>query len=208
MLLPYFKKDITEAGCDEVGRGCLAGPVVAAAVIFPQGYINKELNDSKKLSKLQRLRLRDEIIKNAKDYAIGSCDPDEIDRINILNATFAAMHEAIRNLNNVPEHLIIDGNRFKPFENVPFQCIVKGDSKYMSIAAASILAKTYRDEYMAELSLTYPEYGWEKNAGYPTRAHRLAIINFGVSPLHRKSFRLIDNQLRLFVENIRNKKRG
>ncbi len=208
MLLPYFKKDAREAGCDEAGRGCLAGPVVAAAVIFPPGYVNDELNDSKKLSKAQRLKLREEIIVNAFDFAIGLADNLEIDQVNILNATFMAMHQAIGKLKAVPEHLIIDGNRFKPYGNIPYQCIIKGDSKYMSIAAASILAKTFRDEYMATLSQEYPVYGWEQNAGYPTRRHRIAIMDHGISPLHRKSFRLLDNQIKIFRNETGNKKRG
>ena len=198
MLIPFYKKGVIEAGCDEAGRGSLAGPVVAAVVIFPPEYFNERLNDSKKLSAKIREKLKPDIINNAIDYGIGEASNIEIDRVNILNATFLAMHRAISKLKITPEFLIIDGNRFSPYGEVPFKCIVKGDSKYMSIAAASILAKTHRDELMKELSIAFPNYGWDKNAGYPTKSHRLSIREYGITEYHRRSFKLLDQQLKLF----------
>jgi len=189
MLKPYYSNETFEAGCDEAGRGCLAGPVVAAAAILPKNYQNSTLNDSKQLTLKQRLILREEIEGKAVTYAIGIVSPQEIDQINILNASILAMHKAIEGLKAEPKFLIIDGNRFKPFRNIPYQCIVKGDSKYLSIAAASVLAKTYRDEIMENLSHNYPMYHWGKNKGYPTREHRQAITKFGISPYHRLSFK-------------------
>jgi ribonuclease HII len=198
MLIPFYKKGVKEAGCDEVGRGCLAGPVVAAVVILPPDYFNSKLNDSKKLSVATREKLKPEIIQNAIDYGIGEASNIEIDGVNILNATFLAMHRAIEKLIIPPEFLIIDGNRFLAYREIPFKCIVKGDAKYMSIAAASILAKTYRDEVMKDLSVRFPGYGWERNAGYPTEFHRQSIREFGITDYHRKTFRLIDPQTKLF----------
>ncbi len=195
MLESYLNKGIIEAGCDEAGRGCLAGPVFAAAVILPQDYKNNNINDSKKLSLKQRLELRDIIIKDAVSFAIGIVDNIEIDKINILNASFLAMHRAIDNLKIVPKALIIDGNRFNPYKNIQHTCVIKGDGKYLSIAAASILAKTYRDEYMCKIHDEFPEYGWDKNAGYPTKYHRDKIVKCGESPYHRLSFKLIEKQL-------------
>jgi ribonuclease HII len=186
-----------EAGCDEAGRGCLAGPVVAAAVIFPPDYSNSRLDDSKKLSVKTRDVLRKEIERDALSYAVAFIDHLTIDQINILKASIKAMHEALNNLSVLPQHIIIDGNKFFPYKKIPFQCIVKGDSKYMSIAAASILAKTWRDEYMVELSNSHPHYGWDQNMGYPTKKHREALRKFGPSEFHRRSFQLIDKQLDL-----------
>lgn len=197
MLKSQFQKKLIEAGCDEAGRGCLAGPVYAAAVILPKNYKNKLLNDSKKLSEDKRLLLRDQIEQDAIAYAVGIVDHLEIDKINILNASFLAMHRAIEQLNTSPELLLIDGNRFKPYREIPHECIVKGDGKFLSIAAASILAKTYRDEFMAEQHEKYPHFAWNKNKGYPTKAHRAAIKEHGSSPIHRKSFRLLPEQLSL-----------
>jgi ribonuclease HII len=177
-----------EAGCDEAGRGCLAGPVVAAAVVFPKDYFNQNINDSKQLSEKQRLILRDEIMRDAVSYGIGICDNKEIDRINILQASLLAMHRALDLLTVRPQFIIIDGNKWKDYNHTPFQTVVKGDSKFLSIAAASILAKTYRDEWMVKAAADYPQYNWEKNKGYPTKDHRLAIIEHGVCPLHRLSY--------------------
>ena len=190
MLLPNLAPNRLEAGCDEVGRGCLCGPVTAAAVILPEDYANEWINDSKKLTKGNRERLNHEIKENALAWAIASASVEEIDEINILNASFLAMNRAIDALKVKPEFLLIDGNRFNPVYEIPYQCIVKGDAKYASIAAASILAKTHRDKLMAKLALDYPGYGWEKNVGYPTKAHRLGIQTLGPCPHHRKSFRL------------------
>jgi ribonuclease HII len=201
MLKVAYSEHLLEAGCDEVGRGCLAGPVVAAAVILPRDYRNNVLNDSKALTKKKRSRLKDEIMNEALAYGIGVVDNREIDRINILNASFLAMHKALGQLKQTPELLLIDGNRFKPYNDIPHECVVKGDGIYMSIAAASVLAKTYRDELMCRLSSDFPQYGWDRNVGYPTRAHRIAIKQFGVSPLHRMSFRLLPDQLELFSGN-------
>lgn len=196
MLLPYLHKDLVEAGCDEAGRGCLAGAVYAAAVILPPDYRNDTLNDSKQLTEKQRYRLREVIERDALSWAVGIVSPEEIDAINILNASFLAMHRAIGNLSIRPQHLLIDGNRFKPYAGIPHTTVVKGDGKYLSIAAASVLAKTYRDDYMGGLDKTYPAYGWQKNKGYPTKAHRDAIRLYGVTPYHRKSFNLLgDGQL-------------
>lgn len=196
MLLPYLHKDWVEAGCDEAGRGCLAGAVYAAAVILPPDYRNDTLNDSKQLTEKQRYRLREVIERDALSWAVGIVSPEEIDAINILNASFLAMHRAIGNLSIRPQHLLIDGNRFKPYAGIPHTTVVKGDGKYLSIAAASVLAKTYRDDYMDGLDKTYPAYGWQKNKGYPTKAHRDAIRLYGVTPYHRKSFNLLgDGQL-------------
>jgi len=185
----FFQTDLyPEAGCDEAGRGCLAGPVVAAAVIFPKNYWNDAINDSKQLSEKQRLILRDEIMRDAVSYGIGICDNNEIDRINILQASLLAMHRALDLLTVRPQFIIIDGNKWKDYNHTPFQTVVKGDSKFLSIAAASILAKTYRDEWMVKAAADYPQYNWEKNKGYPTKDHRLAIIEHGVCPLHRLSY--------------------
>ena len=190
MLKLNYSNEMLEAGCDEAGRGCLAGPVVAAAVILPQSYQNSILNDSKQLTLKQRLALRLDIEDKAIAYAIGIVSHQEIDQINILNASILAMHKAIEKLKAEPKFLIIDGNRFKPYREIPHQCIVKGDSKYLSIAAASVLAKTYRDELMENLSQEYPMYYWQRNRGYPTKQHRQAIVEHGVSPHHRLSFKL------------------
>lgn len=194
-LLPFYKENRIEAGCDEAGRGCLAGPVFAAAVILPQNFENDLLNDSKKLTEKQRYQLRDIIEKEALAWAIEAVSNTEIDEINILNASFAAMNRAVQKLKIRPEHLLIDGNRFRPQTDIPFTCMVKGDGRFFSIAAASVLAKTYRDDYMMQLHREFPAYGWQKNKGYPTRQHRLAIREFGPTKYHRRSFRLTDEQL-------------
>jgi len=200
MLLPYYQsQDILECGCDEAGRGCLAGPVVAAAVILPKGFKSETLNDSKQLSEKKRLTLRKEIQENALAYSVCFITNEEIDKINILNASFKAMSVAVKQLNIRPELLLIDGNRFRTDLEIPYNCIIKGDAKYQSIAAASILAKTYRDEYMETLAKEYPEYNWQKNKGYPTKAHRKAIKQFGITPHHRLTFNLF-GELSLFVE--------
>ncbi len=191
MLKQFFSnKETIECGCDEAGRGCLAGPVVAAAVILPQGFSHPLLNDSKKLSDKQRRFLRPIIEQNALAYCVGFVSNQEIDKINILQASFLAMNRAIEGLKQKPELLLIDGNRFNNKTDIAFQCIVKGDSLYQSIAAASILAKTYRDDYMLNLHKEFPKYHWDKNMGYPTKQHRQAIIENGISPFHRKSFNL------------------
>lgn len=191
MLKSFFSnKDTIECGCDEAGRGCLAGPVVAAAVILPQGFLHPLLNDSKKLSDKQRRFLRPIIEQNALAYCVGFVSNQEIDKINILQASFLAMNRAIEGLKQKPELLLIDGNRFNNKTDIPFECIIKGDSLYQSIAAASILAKTYRDDYMLNLHKEFPKYHWDKNMGYPTKQHRQAIIENGISPFHRKSFNL------------------
>ncbi len=200
MLLPYYQsQDILECGCDEAGRGCLAGPVVAAAVILPNGFKSETLNDSKQLSEKKRLTLRKEIQENALAYSVCFITNEEIDKINILNASFKAMSVAVKQLNIRPELLLIDGNRFRTDLEIPYNCIIKGDAKYQSIAAASILAKTYRDEYMETLAKEYPEYNWQKNKGYPTKAHRKAIKQFGITPHHRLTFNLF-GELSLFEE--------
>ena len=182
--------DKIEAGCDEAGRGCLAGSVYAAAVILPPGYQNPDLNDSKKLTDKKRKALREQIERDAVAWAVGVVTPDEIDKINILNASFLAMHRALDQLKVRPEAIIVDGNRFKPYQDLPYTTIVKGDGKYMSIAAASILAKTYRDDYMDALAEEYPHYHWKGNKGYPTKKHRAAIKEYGVTPYHRMSYNL------------------
>ncbi len=188
MLISSFTGNLTEAGCDEAGRGCLAGPVFAAAVILHPGYQHELLNDSKKLSPKQRNFLRQIIEKEAMAYGVASCSPEEIDEINILKASFLAMHRAIDKLKPNPQLLLIDGNRFTPYKTIPHRCLIKGDARYLTIAAASILAKTYRDEYMLELHHRYPNYAWLKNKGYPTMEHKLAIREFGITPYHRKTF--------------------
>ncbi|MHA7100555.1 ribonuclease HII [Roseivirga pacifica] len=198
MLAKDFGSGKIEAGCDEAGRGPLAGPVVAAAVILPDGYEHEFLNDSKKLSQKKLDLLEEEIKKNALAYHVIEVSPEEIDEVNILNASFLAMHRAIEQLVTTPELLLIDGNKFKPYKDIPHECIVKGDGKYMSIAAASILAKTHRDRVMRQAAQQYPGYGWEKNVGYPTKQHREAIKKIGITPLHRKSFRLLPEQIELF----------
>jgi ribonuclease HII len=200
MLLPYLNSNCLEAGCDEAGRGCLAGPVVASAVIFPQNFICEELNDSKQLSEKQRAALRPVIEKEALAWAIGIVFPDEIDRINILNASFLAMHRALDKLTIRPQHLLIDGNRFKSYQEIPHTTVVKGDGKYLAIAAASILAKTHRDEYMIRLHEEYPFYDWNNNKGYPTEKHRKAIRELGATPHHRKSFTLLPEERQLSLE--------
>ncbi len=198
MLLPYLKSGVVEAGCDEAGRGCLAGAVYAAAVILPPDFRNELLNDSKQLSEKQRYALRPVIEQEAVAWAVGIVTPEEIDRINILNASFLAMHRAIGQLSVTPQHLLIDGNRFKPYRGIAHTCVVKGDGKYEAIAAASILAKTYRDDYMNELHEKYPMYDWKSNKGYPTKTHRAAIAQYGTTPYHRQSFQLLDRQLSIF----------
>jgi len=204
MLLPFYKEGMHEAGCDEAGRGCLAGPVVAAAVILPPNFRNLALNDSKKLTSAKREQLRDVIYDSALSYGIGVVDNEEIDKINILNASIKAMHLALEQLKPDGFNLIlVDGNRFKPYKSIDHQCIIKGDGKYMSIAAASILAKTYRDQLMKTYSKKYSQYGWDKNAGYPTQYHRKAIQLHGVTRLHRKSFRLLNDQLDIFTEIVK-----
>ena len=194
MLKPYFLDGIKEAGCDEAGRGCLAGPVFAAAVIFPKKYRNRELNDSKQLSPRQRNRLREEITSHAIAWSIASCSHTEIDTMNILRASITAMHRAVSTLKVTPLLLLIDGNRFYTYENIPHHTIIRGDATYLSIAAASILAKTERDRFMEELDALYPHYGWRQNKGYPTPAHRKAIIDNGITPYHRLTFNLRDLQ--------------
>jgi len=188
MLKSYFDKTLIEAGCDEAGRGCLAGPVVAAAVILPKDYKNSILDDSKKLSKKKRDLLRPQIMQDALAWGIGIVSNEEIDEINILNASFLAMHRAIDQLRTRPDHLLIDGNRFNPYQDIPHHTIVKGDGKYLSIAAASILAKTERDAIMQKLHQEFPNYDWNKNKGYPTRKHRIAVEQYGQTVYHRKSF--------------------
>ncbi len=194
----YYEGKI-EAGCDEAGRGCLAGSVYAAAVILPDGYDNPSLNDSKQLSAAKRKRLRDEIVRDAQAWAVGVVTPEEIDHINILRASILAMHRALDQLQVRPEAIIVDGNRFQPYRDLPYTTIVKGDGKYQAIAAASILAKTYRDEYMERLAQEFPRYGWQSNKGYPTPQHREAIRQYGVTPYHRKSFDLLGSQ-ELFLD--------
>lgn len=196
MLKSHYYESLIEAGCDEAGRGCLAGSVYAAAVILPSDYQNELLNDSKKLTAKKRYALREEIERDAIAWAVGIVIPEEIDKINILNASFLAMHRALDQLQVRPEAVIVDGNRFKPYQDLPSTTIVKGDGKYLSIAAASILAKTYRDDYMLSLAEEYPQYDWQSNMGYPTKKHRQAIIEHGITPYHRKSYNLLgDGQL-------------
>ncbi|MEP1094016.1 MAG: ribonuclease HII [Cyclobacteriaceae bacterium] len=198
MLQPYFQTKKVEAGCDEAGRGCLAGPVVAGAVILPRDYHHEELNDSKQLSEKQRVSIKKDILRDAIAWGVGVASPGEIDDINILNASYLAMHRAIEQLKLQPELLLIDGNRFKPFNQIPHECIIKGDGKYFSIAAASVLAKTYRDDLMRQLALEFPGYGWDTNVGYPTTAHRVGLKEYGTTPHHRMSFHLLPTQLELF----------
>lgn len=194
MLEPHYFEGKIEAGCDEAGRGCLAGSVYAAAVILPKGYDNPLLNDSKQLTEKRRYALRDTIVRDAVAWAIGIVTPEEIDKINILNASFLAMHRALDQLTVCPEAIIVDGNRFTPYHDVPYATIVKGDGKYQAIAAASILAKTFRDDYMDRLAIEYPYYDWQKNKGYPTRAHREGIRLHGITPYHRKSYNLLGSE--------------
>jgi ribonuclease HII len=189
-LKPFFKESVVEAGCDEAGRGCLAGPVYAAAVILPPDFELPLLNDSKQLTERQRYQLRPIIEEQAIAWAVGIVTNEEIDQINILNASYLAMHRAIDQLKMLPEHLIIDGNRFRAYQNIPHTCIVKGDAKYLSIAAASVLAKTYRDDYMLSIDSEFPQFNWKQNKGYPTQAHRDALVVHGETHFHRKTFRL------------------
>ena len=195
MLANHFYDNVIEAGCDEAGRGCLAGSVYAAAVIFPKDYENALLNDSKQLSAKKRYMLREIVERDALAWAVGIVTPEEIDKMNILNASIFAMHRALDLLKVRPEAVIVDGNRFKPYQNLPYSTIVKGDGKYLSIAAASILAKTYRDDYMDGLAEKYPQYDWKSNKGYPTKKHRAAIRQYGITPIHRKTFNLFDRQM-------------
>jgi len=194
-LLPYFKIGVLEAGCDEAGRGCLAGPVYAAAVILPPDFENELLDDSKKLTEKQRYELRPIIEKEALAWAVAAVNNKEIDEVNILNASFFAMNRAVQQLKIQPQHLLIDGNRFRPQTNIPFTCMIKGDGRFMSIAAASVLAKTYRDDFMLKIHGEYPVYDWRTNKGYPTEKHRAAIAKSGISEYHRKSFKLLNEQL-------------
>lgn len=198
MLLSYYQNTYIEAGCDEAGRGCLAGPVFAAAVIFPSDYCNPLLNDSKKLSEKKRMELRPIIESEALAYAVASISPAEIDKINIHNASYKAMHLALDALRIKAGFILVDGNRFIPYPDVNHACIIKGDGKYLSIAAASILAKTYRDDFMVQLAAEFPHYDWTANKGYPTVHHRNAVLAHGISPHHRKTFRITDPQLKLF----------
>ena len=203
MLKQFYHPGLIEAGCDEAGRGCLAGSVYAAAVILPPDYVNEQLNDSKKLTERQRYALREVILRDATAWAVGVVTPEEIDKINILNASFLAMHRALDQLSIRPEAIIVDGNRFRPYGKLPYATIVKGDGKYLSIAAASILAKTFRDDYMNHLAEEYPMYDWQSNKGYPTRKHREAIRQHGITPYHRKSYNLLgDGQLMLEFEEV------
>lgn len=194
-MISFYNIDLSIAGTDEAGRGCLAGPVTAAAIILPKGFDNKLINDSKLLNIETRNSLRECLETEAICYGVSHVSMQEIDEINILNASILAMHRALEKLNKTPNHIIVDGNRFKPFRDIPHECVIKGDSKYMSIAAASILAKTYRDAYMEKIHEEFPMYNWKKNKGYPTKEHRAAIREFGPSPYHRKSFRLLPEQL-------------
>lgn len=196
-LKTYLNKGLTEAGCDEAGRGCLAGPVFAAAVIMPENFDLPLLDDSKKLSKKIRYELRDVIITTAESWAVACVDNRTIDKINILNASFRAMHKAIERLEIKPDFLLIDGNRFKPYKSIPYSCIIKGDGKFSAIAAASILAKTYRDDFMKKIHKEFPDYNWFNNKGYPTAKHRYAIFEMGITPYHRKTFRLLNDQMRI-----------
>jgi ribonuclease HII len=201
MLRSYFSRKHVEAGCDEAGRGCLAGPVVAAAVVLPKKYRHRLLNDSKQLTRGEREALRIDIERDALSWAVAEVSNTEIDTINILKASFLAMHHAIIQLKVTPSLLLIDGNRFTPYEGIQHECIVKGDGKFLSIAAASILAKTYRDDLMTSMASRYPGYGWETNMGYPTEAHRDGIRKLGITPLHRKTFQLLPAQMELFDED-------
>jgi ribonuclease HII len=196
-LQKYFLKNVLEAGTDEAGRGCLSGPVVAAAVILPEDFEHPLLNDSKQLTEKQRELLRPFIEKKALAYGVSYINELKIDEINILQASILAMHTAIEKLSVTPKHIIVDGNKFNSFKNIPHKTIIKGDAKFMSIAAASVLAKTYRDEFMQKIDLEFPEYYWKQNKGYPTKQHREAIRKFGITPYHRKTFRLLPEQLKL-----------
>lgn len=196
MLDPYYHGP-QEAGTDEAGRGCLAGPVTAAAVILPEGFFHPVLNDSKKLSAAQREALAPIIRKEALAWAVAHVEPATIDRINILNASIEAMHRCLKQLDPVPRAIAVDGNRFKPLGDIPFQCLIKGDGRFLNIAAASVLAKTDRDHYMARLHQQFPQYGWDRNKGYPTNEHREALVRYGPTPHHRKSFRLLPEQLKI-----------
>lgn len=196
MLDPYYHGP-QEAGTDEAGRGCLAGPVTAAAVILPEGFFHPVLNDSKKLSAAQREALAPIIRKEALAWAVAHVEPSTIDRINILNASIEAMHRCLKQLDPVPRAIAVDGNRFKPLGDIPFQCLIKGDGRFLNIAAASVLAKTDRDHYMARLHQQFPQYGWDRNKGYPTNEHREALVRYGPTPHHRKSFRLLPEQLKI-----------
>ncbi len=198
MLKSSYTSDKIEAGCDEVGRGCLAGPVVAAAVILPKNYLHDILNDSKQLTREERLKLTEEIKRESISWAVAEVSSNEIDKTNILKASFKAMHLALDRLTLKPDLLLIDGNRFQPYGELKFECIVKGDGKFLSIAAASVLAKTYRDELMMKLAEQYPGYAWETNVGYPTEEHRDGIRSLGITPYHRRSFQLLPTQLELF----------
>ena len=196
-MLLKFKSQKIVAGCDEAGRGCLAGPVFASAVILPRNFKCKKLDDSKRLSPKIRVKLRNQIINESLAWSIGVVSEEEIDKLNILNASFLAMHRAINNLKINPELLIIDGNRFNKYKSIEHICIVKGDQKFMSIAAASIIAKTYRDDYMKKIDLEHPEYNWKSNKGYPTLEHRSSLVKYGLTKYHRKSFQLVNNQLNI-----------
>ncbi len=198
-----YKEGIAEAGCDEAGRGCLAGPVYAAAVVLPPDPKLPLLNDSKKLTPANRYALRDEIRAIAVDYAVAWVENEEIDKLNIFKASMVAMHRALEKLRRTPEHLLIDGKYFYPYKDIPYQCIVEGDGKYLSVAAASVLAKTYRDDYMIRLSRDYPEYGWDRNKGYATASHRQALKEHGITPYHRQSFRLLPDARQLELKNLR-----
>ncbi|MCG8182938.1 ribonuclease HII [Tenacibaculum piscium] len=197
MLQLKYSQHLLETGTDEAGRGCLSGPVVAAAVILPENFKHDFLNDSKQLSEKKREELRPYIEKYAISYAVAFVNHQEVDEINVLQASITAMHRAIAQLSPQPEFIIVDGNKFNPYQEIPHETIVKGDAKFMSIAAASILAKTYRDEYMAKIHQEYPQYNWQKNKGYPTKEHREAIREFGITPFHRKTFKLLPEQLKL-----------
>jgi len=197
MLKSFLYKNLTEAGCDEAGRGCLAGPVTAAAVILPKNFKHAVLNDSKKLTAKQRALLKDEIIESAVAWKVAFVDNNDIDEMNILRASIKAMHIAIEGLERVPQFLLIDGNRFFPYKNIEYKTIIKGDGIFFSIAAASVLAKTFRDEFMLNIHNEFPEYGWNRNKGYPTSFHREAIMKYGITPYHRKSFALFDSQLKI-----------
>ena len=198
-LLSFYKENTIEAGCDEAGRGCLAGPVFAAAVILPPDFKSELLNDSKKLTEKQRYYLRPIIEKEALAWAVGTVSNQEIDKINILNASFLAMNHAIKKLKIVPEYLLIDGNRFRPQTEIPFTCMIKGDGRFYSIAAASVLAKTYRDDFMGRIHKEFPNYDWNNNKGYPTKRHRQGIKKHGVTKYHRMTFKLLDEQLKLVL---------
>jgi ribonuclease HII len=196
-LLSFYKANLIEAGCDEAGRGCLAGPVFAAAVILPSGFESELLNDSKMLTEKQRYQLREIIEKEAVAWAVEAVSNEEIDEVNILNASFLAMNKAVQRLKFTPEHILIDGNRFRTQTKIPFTCMIKGDGRFFSIAAASVLAKTYRDDFMTKIHNEFPNYDWKQNKGYPTKKHRDAILKFGITKYHRKTFRLLNEQLTL-----------